>query len=509
MPIDTETPRSPGWWLVRLQRELELRTRGNYDWRRAKRKGRPGLTLLDDYVNGDPPLPHVVEGWGDAMRPFLRQCRLNVAELVVDCVRERMIPLGWSTSEDSNEDGDQVAARVSAKNDLDLHLGDVFGSMLALGHGYVILGPPEDGDEDEIPLITPEDPRQVITAEDPRTRKTIAALKMYRDDWDDQDIAYVYLPGQIWRATRGKRGSGYTGWEWDADTPEVWPSGFEDFVPVYKFENRRGIGEYEPHLDVLDRINDQIFSRVTVAKFQAFRQRAIKNLPQKDEHGRTIDYADVFTADPGALWQVPDGVDFWESQPIDLNPIRMATRDDIEHLAAVTRTPMYMITPDAAAGSAEGASTQREGLVYRVGDRRRRAEVGLARMMAGAFRIMGESARADVTTIKTLWQPAERFSLQERATAAAGLKASHALPDSFIWTDILQYGPADVPRLVREEAADLQREAERAALLEAAAQPPQGAEPADPRPAGSAQARPGGGPPRPGQGAPRPGPEDV
>lgn len=482
--IDTETPRSPGWWLVKLQAELDLRRRGNYHWQRNRRKGRPGLELLDDYLNGDPPLPHVVEGWADAMRPFLRQCRLNVAELVVECVRERMIPLGWSTAIDSNEDGDQVAARVAAANDLDLQLGDVFGWMLGLGDGYAILGPNVDSDADDAPpLITAEDPREVITAEDPATRRTIAALKVYRDEWDARDVAYVYLPGEVWRATRGGRGSGVTGWEWDPEQPQRWPAGFEDFIPVYRFENRRGVGEFEPHLDVLDRINDQIFSRVTIAKFQAFRQRAIEGLPETSDSlppaadgSNVIDYTDVFTADPGSLWQVPVGVKFWESQPIDLNPIRMATRDDIEHLAAVTRTPMYLITPDAAAGSAEGASTQREGLVYRVTDRRRRADAALARMMSGAFRLMGESARSDVLAIRTLWQPAERFSLQERSAAAQVLKLSKALPDRVIWTDVLQYKPEDVPRLDRERTDDLQRAAEEAALLE------QVAAPAGPRP---------------------------
>jgi hypothetical protein len=475
VPIDTTTPRSAGWWLEKLGQRLHERTTGRR-WSttaRFRRDIRPGLDLLHDYLIGDPPLPHVAQGWRDALLPFIRESRMNYAELVTESARERMIPLGWTTAVDADESGDEVATRIAAANQLQLRSADVFRWMLALGHGYMLIGPPR---ANGIPVISEEDPREVITADDPATGEAIAALKLFRDEWTGDQLAYVYVPGAVWVARRpasSLAAAGYFGeaWEWDRDLSGAYPAGFEDLVPVVCCRNRDGRGEYELHMDVLDRINSEIFRRVALALYQAHRQRAVIGLPTtidgkplKADKSNLADYSEVFTADPGAMWQLDADVKFWESTPVDLGSIRLAVKDDVQALAAVTRTPLHYITPDAAAGSAEGASVQREGLVYRVEDRRRRADGALARAMSIAFRMMGETQRADVVSIRTLWQPAERFSLQERASAASQARAG-GLPTRRIRRDIWQYPPEDMAALDREEADDLRREAERQVLL--------------------------------------------
>jgi hypothetical protein len=64
-----------------------------------------------------------------------------------------------------------------------------------------------------------------------------------------------------------------------------------DLVPVVRFKNRRGVGEYEPHLDLLDRIDNEVFRRIGISAYQAFRQRAAIGLPNEDEDGQEIDYS--------------------------------------------------------------------------------------------------------------------------------------------------------------------------------------------------------------------------
>ena len=474
MPIDSATPQSPGWWLQRLTTELQQRNRG-HRWSQMSRtrRGRPGLDLLDSYLQGDPPLPTVAAGWSETLLPLLREARMNYAELVVEAPRERMIPLGWTTAVDADENGDQVAARIAAANELELRSADVFRWMLCLGDGYMMVGPPDP--MTGIPVVSKEDPRQVITADDPATGRAMAALKLFLDDWTGDRLAYVYVPGAVWVARQpagvlSPSGFSPSTWNWDPDLSRAYPAGFEDLVPIVRFRNVDGQGEYERHLDVLDRINREIFRRVTIAEYQAFRQRAVIGLPETsdnaapaDDGSNVIDYTDVFTADPGALWQAPEGVNFWESAAIDLGPVRAAVKDDVEALAAATRTPLHYITPDAAQGSAEGASVMRESLVYRVEDRRRRAAAAFARVMSTAFRMMGESERADVLSIRTIWQPAERYSLSERSNAAVQLVG--VIPNRIIRRDILQYTPDQIEALDRADAEDLQRQAERAAVL--------------------------------------------
>lgn len=399
------------------------------------------------------------------MREFIRLARQNYAEMIVGSVGERMVPTGFRTVAEDDRDGDSIAAKVARANRFDVLAGDLFGDMLGLGDGYTMVSDKVDP-LTEVPLITAESPLQVITAEDPATGQTRAALKMFRDDWDGSVQARLYLPGldgarsYVRAASRpaGRATSLRTivgrAWDWDDDRSGELAEKLRGRVPVVRFRNRGGVGEFEQHIDALDRINDTLFQRVTIAKYQAFRQRGIEGLPETDTLGNSIDYSDAFLADPGGLWQLPIGAKVWESQVTDLTPIISAIKADAQALAAVTRTPLYFITPDAVQGSAEGAAAQKEGHVFRVEDRRRRGGHGLADTMSLAFAVMGDVERSRAAGIRTIWLPAERYSLQERMTAAVAAKNA-GLPQASIYTDVMQYPIEDVVRLEAERASDL------------------------------------------------------
>jgi hypothetical protein len=171
---------------------------------------------------------------------------------------------------------------------------------------------------------------------------------------------------------------------------------------------------------------------------------------------REIDYNDAFVAAPGSLWKLPKDAKIWESAVTDLRPLLQAIKDDLEHLAAVTSTPLHTITPDAAAGSAEGAGLMREAHVYAVEACRDYATNPHARTIATAFAFMDDTEaakRARVELIEPLWGPTERFSLQERADAAS--KAVTTLPREAIQTDIWQYDPNEVQNLRTLAGRDL------------------------------------------------------
>ena len=452
--IDTDTPE--GLWFARLARALHERRTGRSGGRKWTRttmtalRIRPGLDVLDDYRQGDPPLrPDIHSGWKPYVRQFVRMGRLNVADLIVSSTSNRMQLRDFRTAAAGDELGDQVARDIMRANGMKLLMRDVHDLTLGFGEAYTITAPPKKGRTHS--LITAEDPRQVITAHDPATGEEIAGLKMFRSEWDDEDIAYLYLPGLVRRATHkgptlltnGPHRLDAKGWVWDDDADADVPDGK---LPVTRFRNRDGVGEFERHLDTLDRINDKIFDEWWIAKIQAFRQRAVKNLPDTDEEtGEEIDYSDMFTASPDEMWQVPGDVDFWESTPVDLTPITNAIQKDLERLSAALSIPLHIVTPDAANGSAEGASLMREEHVYKVENRIDHVDPSWARTMSLAFLFQGDAARADVTKIEPLWGPVERFSLAQRSDAAA--KAKDSLPVEAIQRDIWQYAPAEIPQL--------------------------------------------------------------
>ena len=459
VPIDVDTFEGPGWHLRRLAEKLGAR--------------RARLDRLDSYLRGDPPLPRGAESAQDAFRAFQRKARLNMAELVVEAPRERMKVRAFRTAVDSDETGDDQAWAIWKANGLTVEMADVWQNMLALGDAYVIVGADDDGE----PVITGEDPRQVVTMHDPRRQSRVtSALKMFSAPAEGVDYAYVYLPGRVFVAVRASSnvptvsaGFTATGWEWDesrgGELGEALPF---DRVPVVRFRNRRGVGEFEPHLDVLDRINHMILQRMVIATAQAFKQRAIKgDLPDVDDNGDPIDYDAIFQSGPDALWRLPEDVDIQELGQADLTPTLVAVRDDLQHLAAVTRTPLSMISPDATNQSATGAALIREGLVFKVEDKQARVDVGLIDMMSLAFLVKGDVARAERGRMAVEWAPAERYSLAEKFDAVA--KAGDRIPLEYLSSEVLQATPEQMVQL-RSQVRSKQVRADRSALVAAAAE---------------------------------------
>jgi hypothetical protein len=328
-----------------------------------------------------------------------------------------------------------------------------------MSQAFMIVGPVDP--DIEAPLITTEDPREVVVETDPRRRrKVLAGLKMFRDDVYGADRAFLYLPGKVYRAAKDVReGSddlvaSVEGWEWEdtVDLPAL-------VVPVVPFVNRpnmagQGIGEFESHLPLIDRINYSVLQRLEIATMQAYRQRAVKgDLPTHDAQGNEVDYDNIFEAGPGALWQLPANVDIWESGQVDLGPIRQSVIDDERALAAVSGTPLYRFSPDAAAGSAEGASLQREGLVFKATDRITQASESLEAVMSLAFLFTGDTERARRGDMEVLWAPPDRVTMAEKYDAAVKALAAGETWRS-VMQDVLGKTPQQIARMEGERAAE-------------------------------------------------------
>lgn len=495
--VDTDTPFSPGWYLRVLMERLHNRRVGRDGRRRWSRTSltssrlRPPLMLLDDYWRGDPPLQEDIHrGWGDPFRQYYRMGRLHVADLLVSATSNRMGIRDFRTAAADDELGDVAARDLMRANRLKLVARDVHDTMLGLGDGYTMLTPPDA--ERDYTLITAESPLYTITAHGASGR-TLAGLKMVRDDWDTADLAFLFIRDQGLYVARlegpttlksNRPFSFSTKWTWDVDMFDDVPGGL---VPIVRFRNRRGVGEFEHHLDTLDRINDKLFNEWWISKLQAFRQRAliIADEDQDDDYENdSEDYAPetsvtpeearglvetadrlfdkyargeldgIFSSSPDALWTLPAGAKLWESATANFEPLMTSVKRELVHLAAVTSNPLHTMAPDAAGGSAEGASLLREEHVYKVEDRRDRADGAWAETIAMAFLFQGDSERADVRQIQTIWGPVERYSITEKASAASSLKGT--LPQEAIWTDVLQYEPADVTERLRDlRARDL------------------------------------------------------
>lgn len=420
---------------------------------------RERVDLLAAYHDGNPPLPEGAKGMKDAYRDFQRKSRTNYAELIVEAPRERMIPNGFTTSLEQDPQGDAIAWGYWTANALEVGSADVHSNMLALGDGYTLIGGVDR--ETGVPNITSEDPRQIITRHDPsRPRVVTVALKVFTDEWTGLDTAFLYTPGQVLVATRVTSDldvvalDDLSTWSWSVERSFTFP---QKIVPVVRFQNRRGNAEFETHIDLLNRINLTILQRLVITAMQAYRQRALKKsadaiMPTHDTEGAEIDYAALFTPGPGALWDLPPGVELWESGQTSIQDILAAVKDDVRELAAVTRTPVGYLIPDGANQSAEGAAAMREGLVFKTEDRIARARVSWEQTMSIAFRFAGDDARADLSQLKSLFRDPQRYSLSEKSDAAT--KATD-LPLDERLVSIWEKNPSELPGLRAQRSADL------------------------------------------------------
>lgn len=439
--IDTSTSLTPGWWLERLMKELGER-RARYD-------------KLEAYASGTNTIPAYAEASvRDAARRLMAMARTNFGRLAIDAVRERMEPIGFRTGAAADDLGDAEAWRIWQANALDADHKMIDFAALSLSQAYTIVGPvdPDTG----APVITGEDPREVICEVDPANRRrVIAAAKVFHDEVYEVDVAYLYLPGFVLKAYRKEQEgmpTDLSGWEWWGE-PQQLPVPVVPVVPFAYQPQLRGypLGEIEPHLAILDRINYTIMNRLETMTLQAFKQRAIKGVPTTQPDGTEVDYDDLFRQGPGAIWLLPAAADIWESGNVDLGPVRESIKDDARDFCAVTRTPLSYMFPDAAQGSAEGASLTREGLTFKTRDRIGYASESYEATMALAFLMAGDTERAARSDLEVIWAPVERYSLTERGQAAS---QAEGLSRRAIQERIWQMTPQEIARNEAELAAE-------------------------------------------------------
>lgn len=464
MSVDVKTPNSPGWWLAKAAKKLAAR--------------QPRLEMLAGYHDGNPPLPIGAEAARPAYQAFQKASRTNFAELIVGATRERCSVRAIRTAVEQDSNGDDAAWEIWKDNDLSVEFSDVLENMLALGDGYMLIG--LDPDDPERVAITGEDPRQMVTIHNPlRQSEVRAALKLFHDADAGKDYAFLFVQGDYildedgartqereqarrYVASRDRKTKTTTmafsasAFSWDEDFGgEEGESVGHQFVPVVRFRNRRGIGEFETHVDVLDRINHEILQRMVIALYQAYKIRAIQvdeeDMPDEDETtGSQIDYEDILTADPGSFLKIPANAKIWESGQADMSGIRDAIKDDVQHLMAVTRTPLS--ATDAINQSAEGASLIKEGQIFKTEDKQRRAESALIQVLSIAFLCLGDTERSDKRKLSIDWAPAERFSLQQKYSAGSQAPAA-GVPTETIWTEVLQFSP-DTVELAKAQQMD-------------------------------------------------------
>lgn len=433
---------TPAEWLPILTRRLDAEL--------------PRIRLLRRYVDGDAPLPEMGANVRASWQKFQKESRTNWGLLIRESVADRIVPNGITVDGAHDHPIAKRAQKIWRDNRMDLVFKEAVRHMLDYERGFLTAW-----SRSGAAVITADSPEFMYAATDPlQPWRVRAAVKWWHDEDLEKDFAIVWVIGgwQLfsrplfvdpttqarYRVLTSSSGT------WQPET-EYTETGAEP--PVVVLDNPDHAGEYEPHLDVINRINRGILQRLVTAAMQAWRQRALKakegsdGLPDKDEKGNDVDWAKVFEPAPGALWDLPPGIEIWESQQTDIRPMLEGSMHDIRHLAAVSRTPVSVLIPDAANQSAGGADFAKEGLIFKTRDRLTVARIGAAAVLLKGLGVEGVEGVEE--TLEVTFEPPHAISMAEKYDAAVKAKSAGESWKS-IARNILGYSPQQITQDARD-----------------------------------------------------------
>lgn len=271
--------------------------------RLSQRRLREAQTISGwwQYYDGEQPLYYIakiLEEQSDRFPPLT----INWCEKFVDSIDRRCVVEGFRLrGDDALSD---VLWDVWQRNDLDEDQSENNVASLVTGVSYAMVGPDDDGKA----LVTIECPDSVTVEIDPRSRRVIAALKVWKSDPEQalEDMSELYLPGRIIPFESGRQASSEraTGWMKGLEKVQTSPE-----VPVVPFMNRRrrnvGRSELRALKPIVDGANQTATNMLAGVEHHALPRKWALNVAEKnfkDKDGQPIPAWKIAT---GAVWINP------------------------------------------------------------------------------------------------------------------------------------------------------------------------------------------------------------
>lgn len=443
MLTESETVRSPDWWLLFLGRKLAERSKD--------------LTLYRRYYTGKHPLPQGFDRTMDrrsyeAWLEFQRKARLNFCKVPVTATVHRQVALGM-TDDKGNED--KAAWRWWQLNHLDARQKQLYRQLGSTGLAYLMVGPHPR--EARRPLITIEDPGEVITYPDPETGEVQTALKAWFDEIDGLPRATLYYQDQLFRYT-GTQGSPKVTWNRRFWTPSKDAPNIIGRPPVVQFERDPDTDTPEPDFwdirDGQDRLNLSILNRMTIERYAAHPQKWASGTTVKKERdpltGLEIP-VNPYRPGPDSVWinESSDGK-FGYIPAADLLQLLKSHEFDIRGMFVLTSTPAYYMPLDLVNVSTDTVMALDSNHVAKVNELNTLLGEGIEDAWAMAAVVAGDDR--DFTSHELRW--ADPRQLNPAVIADMGTKKrSMGWPLSMVAEDMGE-SPQRIERLKTESAAE-------------------------------------------------------
>lgn len=410
------------------------------------------------YAHGKADLPEMGKNLKASWEAFQKRARTDYGGAAVRSLRNRIRPNGFRIGQSQDHPALEVLRKIERDNAMMRQLRRAIGDYIEVGVGYVTVRE-QPGEV----LVRREKPEQFYAVPDMvKPWKARATIKVWRDPITHVDHARVGIPGvsqEFTRPSETTTGSTLGTAAGGAWAPVSDPATYDAADTATVILERDDGPFLDPHLDVIDRINHGKLQRLVTTAMQAFRQRAIKaakdsgGLPETDESGNVIDWAKAFEPAVGALWELPEGIDIWESEHTDITPMITGEKQDARDFAAATGTPISVLVPEGENQSAEGAANAKEQQIAQAGDDIDLVRPALSLVLVYALRAAG-APLDDTTEVEVLFSPPEHVSLTERFAAAVQAKGA-GLSGRTIKRDILGMTPDQIAQDEADQGADM------------------------------------------------------
>lgn len=423
------SPGEPRWWLDRLCRSL-MNRHAKFD-------------ILEDYASGNHPLPNGDKRYVKALKDLQKKSRTNYCELIIKATTQRMRVKGFRFGPEGEADED--AKRVWDSNEMDLQSVVLTNYAATYGVAYAMIEEQDEGSED--PYITFESPYQCIIERDPlRPTRTLAGLKLWQDNVVGCVMAVLMTPDNIY-VFQGRRLAGLSERDLSQfsdrfrsnplaaglfEIVAVQPNSIGE-VPLVEVRWQPEYGDYlraehEGVLDIQDRVNYTILSRIVATASQSYRQRWMTgaNISKGPAPRTQNDQKAPF--DPGAdiVWAISDPTArFGDFEQADLTQMLECVRDDVGDMAAISQTPAGYLLNKMANISGDAMAQDQSALLSKI-KHHRHPVMGwfYEKIMKICFLYLGDEEKAKSVEATTLWCQPEVRSVAEQADAFSKLCAA-------------------------------------------------------------------------------------
>jgi len=449
---------------------------------------RQAIEKAERYHRGDQPLAFASDEWKTFHRARYVGFSDNWCGVVGSAPSERMKITGFRIGDDTDPLSDDERALW---HDWELNDGSIQSSQGILTstiakRSFAMVW----GNRDDEPMLSWEHPSQVIVSHDPETREKRFGVKAWADD--DREFLTLYEPDAVWKwerkiigglPTTGRTESGIYvsvsassfgggGWTVRQGTgDDTWPiKNPLGRVPIAEFPNRpplkgEPISDIEGTMAMQDAINLLWAYLFTAADHASMPARVVMGqgppkIPVLDAQGKQIGEKAIENealTKGRMLWLTGQSttISQWDAAKLDIftNVINIAVR----HIAAQTRTPIYLIHGELGNVNGETLTGLDAPLVSKVSEAKPFHAAGLRDVFAMMALVRGNKSVAEAARVGQVgWS--KPFVQSESIIADAAIKSKQVgLPLQTILEDLYGYSQKRIDQImeqVREESQD-------------------------------------------------------